>query len=476
MKEYNWRKEREKQKIQPQTTPETTGVETGRKTGCRIAGIVAATAVIVVVLIVYYNLSPKSEEIVIPAAQTDSTSYAPVVEWKPEMKKNPVSAPQKQVPPYSGILSEANAAYKAGDYQTAAKKYKIAADRGSAAAQYRYAVFSLQGQHVPKDLVQAERYMKLSAEQGFNLALTTYGMLLLSGEQFPKAPKKGEAMLFRVLDDRTLPLSDRFTASWMLFTLEMFDTALSCEEYLKFHNKGRRGIEYCASQNHDDAGQFWRDIKDISDAEYLYRVGSHLVAENYPAGELTLESAASLGHREAGFLLAGILIEGKYTERNIQRARQYADWFMSGADMEKKYALLVFFFLNKDHAFSLPHLCKLAEAGHTGSQMLLFWIYFEGCEWMPRNFEELGDIPRDNSTAIRFLKMAAEKNHTPALSLLGLLYMSGAGVPQNIELGLQYTRQAARQGDKQAQEFLNKHKIQTIAALTVKNKSSLAKI
>jgi TPR repeat protein len=58
---------------------------------------------------------------------------------------------------------------------------KREADRGSAMAQYDYAVHLLGCNGGPSTQIEAARYLKASADQGFVSAQTTYGICLHNG-------------------------------------------------------------------------------------------------------------------------------------------------------------------------------------------------------------------------------------------------------------------------------------------------------
>ena len=408
MKEHNWREERIRyttKQAPPVTEDQIVEKEQPKKSSLPILFIVVLIVVIAAGVLIYCCVSSKTEQIVIPDSQTQSNHHSDKQydssdlpeEQKPQENKPQENKPQENKPQekdhqrkeVAQILNEAARAIQAGDYQTAAKKLKMAADKGDAFAQYHYAVWLLDGKYVKKDNVQAEKYLKMSAEQGYNHALAFYGISLISGGEFPKNPKKGEAMLWNVSDDKTLPIDTRFLVFNALFHIETFDKDLSCEEFLKLHRKGRRGIEYCAAQKYKKAIEF-------------------------------LEKCV----------------------------------------LEPNYFLVRFLLANKDLKdycnLYLSVLCKIAEEGNKETQLQLFYIFFGGGKWFPRQYEEdLGDAYRDNSKAFHYLKMAAENEHPDALTFLALFHLRGEFVPYNYELAYKYLKRAAELGSKSAKRVLN---------------------
>ena len=347
---------------------------------------------------------------------------------------------------------------------------------GNAAAQYLYGIFLLQGKYIAKDLIQSEKYIKLSAEQGYEHALADYGLLLIVGNVYTQNVSAGAKMLCAALDSQKLPVKKRFIVAELLLFVELYDTSLSSAEYLEFQRKARQGIEVCASQKYDKALEEWKYQKDLTEEAFFLTKGAYYRDKNFPAAKLVYDSAILAGYNEASLVLACLFLEGKYTKRNIYTARQYAERYLPMAAAKEQYALLYLFFEQKDYEFSLSRLSKLAENGHTPSQNILFRIFFEGCDWASKFFDNHNDIPRDNAKAIRFLKMAAQNDDPSALEFLGLFYLAGDVLPQNYELGLKYIRRAADLGSTFAKDMLKEIEGQSMVKSAGKTKISLAEI
>lgn len=100
---------------------------------------------------------------------------------------------------------EANAAYQAGDYETAYRELLPMAEQGDAVAQYSLGVMYENGQGLPQDYVEAVRWYRLAAEQELYLAQNNLGVMYYEGRGVPQdyteafewyrlAARQGDAM------------------------------------------------------------------------------------------------------------------------------------------------------------------------------------------------------------------------------------------------------------------------------------------
>jgi TPR repeat protein len=77
----------------------------------------------------------------------------------------------------SAGFSEAMAAYRVADYQTAYREFLPLAENGMAAAQYKLGLMYENGRGVPKDLDEAEKWYGLAADQGYSSAQYNLGFV-----------------------------------------------------------------------------------------------------------------------------------------------------------------------------------------------------------------------------------------------------------------------------------------------------------
>ena len=79
-------------------------------------------------------------------------------------------------------LDEAVAAYERGDYATALRGFRLAAEQGHAGAQANLGGMYDNGESVPEDDAEAVRWYRLAAEQGHARAQYSLGLMYAKGE------------------------------------------------------------------------------------------------------------------------------------------------------------------------------------------------------------------------------------------------------------------------------------------------------
>jgi TPR repeat protein len=94
-------------------------------------------------------------------------------------------------PAHADPYTEADAAYKAGDFATAFRISKALAEEGDVKAQYALGLFYQQGKGVRQDYVEAAHWYRKAAEQGDTKAQRNLGFLYEKG--LGVAPDDGEA-------------------------------------------------------------------------------------------------------------------------------------------------------------------------------------------------------------------------------------------------------------------------------------------
>ena len=83
---------------------------------------------------------------------------------------------------WAGDVEDAEAALQKKDYVTALKKYKSAAVKNDAYAQYNLGVMYDNGQGVVQDYAEAVRWYKLAAAQGYASAQYNLGFMYATGQ------------------------------------------------------------------------------------------------------------------------------------------------------------------------------------------------------------------------------------------------------------------------------------------------------
>ena len=115
-------------------------------------------------------------------------------------------------------------------------------------------------------------------------------------------------------------------------------------------------------------------------------------------------------------------------------------FFSSTESWSADWRLGVSAYKNADYHKALRHLVPLAEKGHSPAQFILGLMYLKG-----------KGVARDNYKALSFWKRAAEQNHRSAQYNLGVMYQKGAGVPKNYEGAVKWFQRAAEAGHAKAQ-------------------------
>ena len=94
-------------------------------------------------------------------------------------------------------------------------------------------------------------------------------------------------------------------------------------------------------------------------------------------------------------------------------------------------------------AQALADLRATAEAGDAAAQFILGGMYVTGV-----------GVPQDDVAAVAWYRRAAEQGHARAQYNLGAMYAEGDGVPQDAAAAVAWYRRAAEQGDATAQNNL----------------------
>jgi TPR repeat protein len=98
-----------------------------------------------------------------------------------------------------------------------------------------------------------------------------------------------------------------------------------------------------------------------------------------------------------------------------------------------------------DYATALSELRPLADQGNPTAQVLLGDMYLTG-----------QGVPQDDKQAVEWFRKAAEQGFAIAQNDLGFMYDNGRGVPHDDELALHWYRKSAEQGYAPAQNNLGR--------------------
>ena len=89
-------------------------------------------------------------------------------------------------PVAAGPLEDGLAAYERQDYAEAAKRFRLAAEKGDALAQKNLGFLYESGFGVPQSYAEAMKWYLLAADQGYTFAQTALGMMYDFGHGVPR--------------------------------------------------------------------------------------------------------------------------------------------------------------------------------------------------------------------------------------------------------------------------------------------------
>jgi len=109
---------------------------------------------------------------------------------------------------------------------------------------------------------------------------------------------------------------------------------------------------------------------------------------------------------------------------------------------------------NKDYATALRELKPLAENKGVSSLLYSKEDVIIAQSKLGEMYQLGYGVPKDDKTAVKWYRLAAEQGHADAQYNLGWMYRTGRGVPQDDKTAVKWFRLAAEQGDADAQNNL----------------------
>ncbi|XP_060904216.1 death ligand signal enhancer isoform X4 [Labrus mixtus] len=170
-------------------------------------------------------------------------------------------------------------------------------------------------------------------------------------------------------------------------------------------------------------------------------------SENYEQAFICFVAAAQQGYNKAQFNTGVCYEKGRGVTEDKEKALYYYQQAATGGHKQAKYRYAKLLLTSSGHPGleelnnAIDFLEQAAAAGFTKAQVCLASVYSQ-------------EPVRDGRKSAQYLKMAAESGDHSALLFLGQCYESGFGVQQNLRTALQYYKQAAQLGNKQAKSLL----------------------
>lgn len=305
------------------------------------------------------------------------------------------------------------------DHAAAAHWYRKAAEQGDAVAQNALGSLYGAGLGVAQDHAQAVIWYRRAAEQGaaehqFDLAVMYDNGLGVerdsasAAEWYGRAAAQGfaeaEANL-GFLHQQGAGVAQDFAQAFALYSRAAAKGNAKAQNNLGLMYTRGEGVE----QNYELAVDWYRKAaaqgfaKAITNLGVMYENGFGVKADEQEAMRLyRLGGRQESGGDEAALDRAAFVFDARLTLRPDARARYFV---------------------------------AAAQGGDPDAQFTLAYLLAGGPE-----------AERDYRSAAQLFRNLAEKQHTPAMANLGLLYMRGLGVPQDYVLGYMWFSLAAAGG------------------------------
>jgi TPR repeat protein len=317
------------------------------------------------------------------------------------------------------LFAEAEAERGRKDYAAAVALYREAADKGHAGAMRRLGQLATIGRGVPKDLLEALRWLERSADAGSEVAMLDLASILMSPKgAVPQDLKRGVSWLGKAAEAGHLPSKLHYGqalcdgvgiapdpqegARWVRLAAEEGYVPAMCT--LGFLHKKGQGVE----RDVRAAARWYRKAVDGGNVPALSNLGVMLaegigVARDEEEAVLLFRRGAKQDDAICMSYLAQMLVKGR------------------GAVQDEHEAL---------------RLYRIAAERDNGQAMVGLGALLMAAE----------KIPRDEAEGMRWLRAAAEKKNVDGMVRLGSFLMM-RGDPASVREAASWFGRAAERGD-----------------------------
>ena len=312
--------------------------------------------------------------------------------------------------------------YRKGEYEEAARLYRISADLGFFRAQYSLALLYSEGCGVEKNLAEAEKWAQKAADQGYEAA----------------------AKLVKEIQEKRSATSDALALGVNFYEQEDYEQAV--HHFRTAANQGNTNAQLSLAVCYATGKGV---EKDLDTAELWARQA--LDSGDEQAAEL-LDAIHEEQRDEAFELGVSCYEQGDYT--------QAFHWYHEAAEQGDQKAIEALEKLRKkeaDEAFFLGVACY--EKGHYTQAVQHFRTAAEqGIAEAQFNlalcYEHGKGVEQDQAEAIRWYRAAAEQGDAKAQFSLAGFYFEGNGVEKSWEKALLWTKRAHEHGYDLAAQLL----------------------
>ena len=299
------------------------------------------------------------------------------------------------------------------DYRQAALYFKMAAMHDEPEAQYGYGYCLKDGLGVPKNLVEAEKYLKKAEAANHNGAIYCLGELYEEEEKYDLALQYYK----RGIEADFVPSYYRLGC--------MYEQGKGVQKDL---SRAEQYKEYAVEQKHPEA---------------LMEYGMNLIKKDkdYLGGLEYIREAADLGYAEAQFETGKVYL-------NLNDYTTAAVYFKKAADNDVAKA-----------QYSYAYILKTGNCGRVNEEEIMNYYQKAADNGVPKALYGMGLMyesgssfyPQNYNKAAQLFQQAAEKGVAEAMLKFGEYALEGKGVNQNEQIGLLYIKKSADAGYPPAQ-------------------------
>jgi TPR repeat protein len=339
------------------------------------------------------------------------------------------------------------------DLKKAFSLFKIAAEAGYFAGQYRAGKLYLKGKGVEEDKVKGLRWLQEAAKQGLPEAQYDLGQFYVKGRWVAKDKVKAVEWFIKAADQGHASAQCELGACYFTGYGTEKDTIKAFEYLKKAAGQGHasaqcelgvcyfngRGVEKDAIK----AVEWFQKAAEQGHAQAQCELGAcYFTGYGTEKDDVTavewVQKAAEQGHAQAQCELGACYFTGYGTEKDAIKAFEWVQKAAVQGHAQAQCHLGMFYFtgqgVGKDDITAVEWVQKAAEQGHAQAQCCLGMLYLNG------------QGVKDDVKAFEWVQKAAEEGHAEAQCCLGMLYLNGQGVEKDAIKAFEWVQKAAEQG------------------------------
>lgn len=373
------------------------------------------------------------------------------------------------------------------------KKYQSLLERAQEkepVAQREFGLLFWKGDHVPKDMEMAEKWLCQAAEQGDTEALLLLADAYSKGKPlsqnltkaaiyYEKAAEKGDVgaksrlarcffygngvkkdydRAFKLYQEAAMLGESSAYHGLGLCYSHGYGTVKNSLEAVKWVEKGARAGDaeaqctlgwhyyYCegVAQNLPEAVKWFKlsaeqgEVPAMCNLGYCFCTGTG-IAQNYTEGIKWFTKAAEKGDARACYYLGVCYYDGKGITKDHTEA---VKWFTKGAEKGDAYAccyLGICYYNGHGVKSDYQEAFKLFKQAEE-KKIALAQYYIGLCYYYGRGVQVNGE------EAFRYFEAAVKQGNCDAMAMLGSCYFEGKGTPVNYSEAVRWNKQAAEKG------------------------------